>query len=236
MAIADFTFSRTPMSIVSSLIGRKPVQEFTGVAAIPAVAMPVGVQAKQKRLAGTPPKPEDKKKKLKEDGLIPDDATPLSPESGTPAEDTELAGAEDGNPEPTPQPEEVGTDLLPTSLALVAPDSTPGWNVPLSPTQLPKSATPAPAAQPPSPAPAAPAPATAPTDPKDVQISVESMLGLGRAARSQPAKPGAAVPSPVQETFTPKSGDDLIGQGKPMPEPTASNSSSGLLKRFNFGG
>jgi hypothetical protein len=231
------------MSLINDLLGtRKPgakLNEFTGVASMPTIGAPMGlaVALKKKR----------KKNRLKEDGLIPDDANPLNPDSGEELED-ELDDEGDGEGEgDSPELETAAkisdpAGLLPTSLALVAPDSTPDWNVPLCGALVPKPKTAldviAPSSSPSSTVTAEPDLSNEFTQPgpmKDKAISVEGMLGLGRGSRraAASASDGSAIASLVLNESL-KSGEELLGQGKPMPEPVASNSARRTLGRFNF--
>lgn len=196
------------------MLGRKPeISEFTSVSAIPAVGgAPIGA------IAPSPLLRKKKKKiltKIKEDeGIIPDDATPLDPESG---EDASSQDQDQDLDDASSQPENEASDLLPASLALVAPDCTPEWGVPLCGSQVP--AKPSAVLAPPAPS-------------EEKTLSLEGMLGISRGARKIGFSSNG-VPSPVvTESF--KSGEALVGQGKPMPEPSVSNSSANTLKKFNF--
>jgi hypothetical protein len=220
------------MSLINDLLGTRKsgLNEFTGVASMPTIGAPMGlaVQLKKRR----------KKNRLKEDGLIPDDANPLNPDSGDELED-ELDGEGDGEGEGAAPELETSAKiadpagLLPTALALVAPDSTPDWNVPLCGALVPKKTAldviaPAAAA-----APDLSNEFTQPGPMKDKTLSVEGMLGMGRGSRKAPSGDGSAIASMVLNESL-KSGEELLGQGKPMPEPTSTNSSRRTLGRFNF--
>lgn len=209
------------MSLISSLTGRPSVQEFTGVGAMPATIMPLGVRLRQKKLMDDPKDP--KKKKIKEDGLIPDEVIPLSPESGLAVDDPKNVDLEkEGDLEKEDEFNAQGKDgeLLTTDLALVAPDATPNWNMPLSPTLVPSATSPATST---SEAPVFPSTDKA----ADVPMSVEGMLGLGRGARNSK---GVATTSILES----KSEGDLVAQGKPMPDHVMIGATSKVLGKFNF--
>ena len=223
-------------STVSSLIGRKPVQEFTGCAAIPAMIAPMGVALKRRRLIGKTADDRNKKPIKEENkGIIPDNAEPIDSATGLKTSDM----TDDKADKPADQTQ-TG-ELLPTSLALVAPDCTPNWNVPLSPSLIPKSQPKAEPAAPPSPT---EEPAEEPvlgqgyTQQKDRPLSVEGMIGLGRSGRASPADASVAahfVSGVIQDSApVAKTPEELLGQGKPMPAHVTSNSSSRLMTKFRF--
>lgn len=230
-------------SLTSSLLGRnrKPVQEFTGVDGVPTVdggggAANLNLKPKPQL---RPRNPADKKKLKEDDGtIIPDDAEEVASTGASPVP-TEIGAAETGL---TGQPgeREGGTEtnpnLLAASLALVAPDCTPGWDRMLSPSQLPKSdKKPNPVAQAEQPAQPSNGPASA------MDAIKLSRPGAGKTDQGLESQARSIAASVVQEDVTPSTpipmGEAaLMGQGKPMPEPVQSNTSASTLKRFNFAG
>ncbi len=187
--------------------------------------------------------PADKKKIKEDDGsIIPDDAEEVASTGASPVP-TEIGAAETGL---TGQPgekeggPETNPNLLSTSLALVAPDCTPGWDRMLSPTLLPKSEKKAAAAAPAEePAPAQPAATNGPASAMDA-IKL-SRPGGGKADQSLESQARSFAASVVQEDVSPgtpiPTGDAaLMGQGKPMPEHVQSNTSASTLRRFNVAG
>jgi hypothetical protein len=196
----------------------------------------MAVTLKRRRIIGKPT--VDAKKVIKEgEGLIPGDAEPIDAETGLKAGDVP-DDSEGSATEPTIQ--EPSGALLQTSLALVAPDCTPNWNVPLSPSLVPK-ANPVPAVpqnQPAAPQPDGSVEGPGYTQPKDRVLSIEGMLGLGRGSRTAPSNASAAahLVSGIIQDSAPiaKSPEELLGQGKAMPDHVVSNSSSKLMSRFKF--
>lgn len=203
---------------------------------------PMGVTLKRRRLIGKPADDKDKKP-IKEDdkGIIPDNAEPIDAATGLKAADDV---DKDQELEPTTQTPDG--ELLQTSLALVAPDSTPNWNVPLSPSLVPKEAAKdlIPSrkldaqsldVQPPADDTTA---GQGYTQPKDRPLSIEGMIGLGRGGRAAPADTSAAahfVSGVIQDSAPiAKTPEELLGQGKPMPDPVSSNSSAKLMSKFRF--
>lgn len=190
-----------------------------------------------------PKDPADKKKIKEDDGtIIPKDAEEVASTGASPVP-TEIGAAETGL---TGQPgereggPETNPNLLATSLALVAPDCTPGWDRMLSPSQLPKSdKKPNPVAQIEQPAQQQSAPSNGPASAMDA-IKL-SRPGAGKSDQSLESQARNIAASVVQEDVTPSTpipmGEAaLMGQGKPMPEPVQSNTSASTLKRFNFAG
>jgi hypothetical protein len=226
------------MSLVNSLIGRKSATESTTVSAIPAIASPMGIALKKKVLQNDP---KDKKKTVREDetdskgkeGLIPDDAEKVDATSGMTTDDLKDKSSDEAPRNVAKQPQSPQEPMLDTSLALVAPDSTPNWNVPLSGAQVPKS-TSVPAIIPPTTAIQPPDEQSAINKPP-MEMSVESLM---RMSRHTPTN-GQSVRIPgITEDLSSSSepAGDLVGRGKPMPPPTSSNSSTRALSRFNFNG
>lgn len=210
------------MSLITSLLGRKPVEEFTGCGAVPANdggAAPV-MSAVQPKID---PRRRRLRRRLKEDGaLIPDDAEKI---------DANHEEEKDGDQEPAAS-DPIGstTEKLPTSLALVAPDCTPGWNIPLSPTQLPAASIPS--------TQAVPDPGQQAAD-KPFNPSVSGSLklaGSGAAPASQDLKTHAeSLAASVAGITEDVSGEALLGRNKPMPDHVQGNSALNSLKRYRFG-
>jgi hypothetical protein len=236
MAIALFIRNKNMSSLTNSLLGkRKPVSEFTGVAGVPTVdgAGPALNVKPKPQLRQKDPRD---KKKIREDGsIIPDDAEEVAT-SGSPSTPTEIGAAETGLtgvPGDREGGKERPSNLLPTSLALVAPDCTPRWDKMLSPAELPKSERrPAPPAEAPQP----------PTQPSTSGPTATGMLKLSRPGGGTPdqsleSQARNLVSSVITESGAPgmlKTGDELLAQGKPMPDPVQSNSAGRTLKKFNF--
>jgi hypothetical protein len=244
MAIALFIRHKNMSSLTSSLLGRKRVQEFTGAAGVPTVDG-AGPALNVKPKAQLRTKDPRDKKKIKEgdeeESIIPDDAEEVASTGEAPvpteigAAETGLTGARDekeGGPE-------VNPNLLTTALALVAPDCTPQWDKMLSPTALPKSEK-RPAAPTPEPEPTAePTPAAKTNGPASAMDAIRlSRPGSGAKDQSIEAQAKSLVGSVIQDepspTVIPMSESDLLGQGKPMPDPVQSATASGVLKRFSF--
>jgi hypothetical protein len=227
--------------LTNSLLGKKRVNEFTSTGGVPSSDGAVILNVKPKSQL-RPKDPRDKKKLKEGEDIIPDDAEEVAStdanfvNTGPSATGLELKdGERDGGPRSNP-------NLLPSSLALVAPDCTPGWDKPLSPMALPKSDRKPAAAAPVEPAPS--------SEPK-AERSALDMMKLSRPGKPAGAGTGGDEPnlehmarsvaaSVVQEdTDNPvsiPSGDGLLAQGRPMPDHVQSNASSGLLKRYNFSG
>lgn len=227
--------------LTNSLLGKKRVTEFTGTAGVPSSDGAATLNLKPKpQLRSKDPK--DKKKIVKEgdNDIIPDNAEEVASTAATVIDTGVSTGLEpkgserDGGPQSNP-------NLLPSSLALVAPDCTPGWDKPLSPMALPKSDR--------KPTVAAPA-APAKEEPK-AERSALDMMKLTRPGKEAGAATSGESPnlehmarsvaaSVVQEDnnnpISIPSGEALLNQGKPMPDHVQSNASAGTLKRFNFGG
>jgi hypothetical protein len=164
--------------------------------------------------------------------IIPDDAEVYTGASAIP-------GLEDPDPsEDTPAKtppsssggEEEGddTDLIPPKTALVAPDLTPRTLEPLDPSDVPQPEKPAAAA---ADAPAAPpASAGSAIDPLDVLLGRRSAPSA-EMPQAQPVTTEAAqaAMSAALHTGTP---EDLMQQGRPMPDPVAGNSSK-IMEAFS---
>jgi hypothetical protein len=236
-------------SLTNSLLGRNrsSVQEFTGVAGVPTVdgAGPA---------LNVKPKPQLRKKdpadkrKLKEDddgSIIPGDAEEVASTQAS-VVPTDIGDAQtglSGQPGEREGGEERNPNILSPSLALVAPDCTPGWDRMLSPTLLPKGEKPA--AQPAAPT-SEPVSATVPAKSAGPASATDMLKltrpGSGGGDQSLESQARNLVSSVVQEdasggsTPIPMSEEALLGQGKPMPEHKPSNTSGKLLGRFNFTG
>jgi hypothetical protein len=181
----------------------------------------MGVAMRRRRLQMMQLK--DKRKKVQEE-VIPSDAKPIDPKSGMTTDDQkDETQRQDSSLNISRQTSDQVSDeeLLPMSLALVAPTSTPNWNKPLPPMGV------APISSPQISAPVVSSPVQ--PDAKKLDINVGEMLKMSR-----PTKLDGTTPSPLSESVSHRSGEELLGQGKPMPEHTNGNSSKSFLGRVKF--
>ena len=229
--------------LTNSLLGKRRVTEFTGTGGVPTSDGGAAMLNVKPKAQLRPKDPKDKKKLTVKEGedIIPDDAEEIAStdavtvNTGVSATGLDIKNSErDGGPQNNP-------NLLPSSLALVAPDCTPGWDKPLSPMALPKSDRKTTVVAP---------VAKAPSEPK-AERSALDMMNLTRPGKNAGAGTSGDEPnlehmarsvaaSVVQEDadnpIAIPSGDGLLAQGKPMPDHVQSNSSSTMLQRFKFNG
>lgn len=209
------------MSIISSITGKRNLQEFTGAGDIPVGDMAPNPEVRlrtKERLRRL----QRRKSPVKED-LIPDDAEEI--EGAEAGEETNQIDSEKGAA-PAADPAKSDARFLSMSLAITPPTSTPDWNKQTSLTKVNISAPKQTPSSPPEET------ATGPTMKGALSLSKKTDVSASDVATAEsliaaPTQSGGPLPALNEQ--------QLLKQGVPMPEHVQSNASLAALKRFKFG-